>query len=295
MKSENTSPALTSTADSLRNLGRNFLDASALLVWGSVLCYFAFSGRLAAYLHPSFHPFVVVSGIILVVLGMGLFLFGGAEVCSCTGPGCPIATQRRWWWVLLGWLVVVVPLLVTAGASPSQFGATAVLNRGLVDSIEQIPGARASRAGETFFPTAPPGSPWAGDPSMDAMSYLARTPEGRIKAETIDLLFAAQDPPLRPDFEDQDIEIIGQYLPLQGENPPEDQFHLVRIFIMCCAADARPIGITVRGRPPEGLETMEWVKIQGQARFPKVNGRVVAVIDAENIEPTPAPPQPFLF
>lgn len=289
---------MRSTAEGYWSVGRHLLDASALLVWGIVLCYFVFSGRLAAYLHPAFHPYVALAGGLLVLLGCGLIFFRKSAACSCMEPGCPIDVNRPWARSLMSWIVVVFPLLITTQVSPSQFGETAVLNRGLVDSATQLPTSRSvfgAEPGGRLFPSPATGTPYAGDPSMNAESYLARNSEGRIRAETIDLLFAAEDPILRPDFADQEIEIIGQYLPLRGENPPPDQFHLVRIFIMCCAADARPIGITVRGVPPPHLTSMEWIKVKGRATFPKVKARIVAVVEAESIEPIPAPSQPFIF
>jgi uncharacterized repeat protein (TIGR03943 family) len=277
------------------SLPRVLLEASALLVWGSVLCYFYFSGRMESYLHPTFYGFVLASGIVLVVLGLLAFFFSDSEFCACDDPDCPDPVAGgpaiR---ALLVWSILVIPLLWSATASPGQFGATAIFNRGLVESLDQLPGARNTR--EPVFPTAHSDAPWAGDPSMDFESYLSRTDEGLIKAETIDLLFAAEEPPIRPDFENQNIEIIGQFLPDRNRSAGrDDRFQLVRIFIMCCAADGRPIGVPVQGTVPPDLPEMSWLKIKGKATFPIQGGRVVPLVEAYSVEEIDPPRQTFIY
>lgn len=277
------------------SLLRTMLEASALLVWGSTLCYFYFTGRMESYLHPTFFPFILASGIILVILGLMAFFFSDAEFCACNDPDCPDpVSSGSFFRVSLIWSVLVIPVLGAAAVSPSEFGATAILNRGLVDSINQLPAAMASRS--PVFPKADPDAPWANDPSMDFESYLAKTEEGLIRAETIDLLFAAEEPQSRIDFENKDIEIIGQFLPDRNRSAGrEDRFQLVRVFIMCCAADGRPIGVSVQGEVPGGVPEMGWLKIKGRATFPVQGGRVIPVVEAYSVEPTDPPRQTFIY
>lgn len=287
----------------LRALFLRFVDSSALLVWGTVLCYFSFSGRVESYLHPWFYTPTLITGILLVLLGIIVFLLGGTINCECVDPDCPTPASSGYFTGSLIWLVLVVPLLAACFASPSQFGATAIMNRGLVQSIDQLPMLGSSSGLQEPFhepglptPNGAPGEPWVVDPSMDVSTYLLKNDDGYILAETIDLLFAANEDPIRADFEDKPIEIVGQFLPSQGRSGASpDEFQLIRIFIMCCAADGRPIGITVRGTPPGDFEKMSWIKLRGTARFPVVGGRRIPVIEAESIEPTEAPRQTFLY
>jgi uncharacterized repeat protein (TIGR03943 family) len=277
---------------------RRLMDSSALLVWGTVLCYFYFSERVASYLHPGFHVFTLVSGVVLLLLGVLTLVLVGLPECDCADPDCPEGSPRSLWQGGVMWSVVVVPVLVAASASPSQFGATAIMNRGLVETIDQLPaigGVARVRTDTPVLPGGAPGTPWANDPSMDFSTYLARTEDGYIKAETIDLLFAAQEDPIRGDFEDQPIEIVGQFLSQRGERAADEKFQLVRIFIMCCAADGRPIGLTVEGTPPPDLPEMSWLKIRGVARFPVQGGRRVPVIEATSIEEVDPPRETFIY
>ena len=52
----------------------------------------------------------------------------------------------------------------------------------------------------------------------------------------VDLLYAAQDPSLRTDFENKKIEMIGQLMPDNVSNASGKRFKLVRMFMVCCAA-----------------------------------------------------------
>lgn len=271
------------------------LQASALLVWGTVLLYFSSSGRVASYLHPSFHGPLLVAGCVMGILAL-VVLFNRDALWCCGDPSCPERPPglgRS----LGAWFVLVVPILVAAVVSPSHFGAATVWNRGIVSSIDELPMLGTQ---SPFHEPALPGRggegvPWANDPSMDSASYLARTPEGRIRAETIDLMFAAQEPPLQKDFDGKEVEILGQYLPSRTHNARGDRFHLIRIFIMCCAADGRPLGITVQAPKLPDLPEMSWVRVRGVASFPVEGGKQIPLVKADSIEEVDPPAETFLY
>lgn len=72
---------------------------------------------------------------------------------------------------------------------------------------------------------------------------------------------------------------------------PEDLRVLFRFAMLCCAADAFPVGILVR--PQEGAPAMvndDWVRIEGILRRIPVNGAPHPVIEAVRIEVLPPPP-----
>jgi len=264
---------------------------AVLFIWGSVLCYFSFSGRIASYLHPSFHNATLITGIVLVALGL-LMIFA-TEDMACNDECCPDIGDRVTPRKLVLWSILVVPLLVSTAVSPSQFGATAILNRGFVESVSQLPSMGSFQPfrepplpGEEDFPM---------DPSMDISTYLMRTEEGRIAAETIDLLFAAEEDAIRADFENEPVEVIGQFLPARMNNPGGDRFNLIRLFIMCCAADGRPIAVTVKAPPGLDFPDMQWVKVKGTATFPIEGGRRVALVVADSVEEVDPPAETFLY
>jgi uncharacterized membrane protein YcgQ (UPF0703/DUF1980 family) len=125
--------------------------------------------------------------------------------------------------------------------------------------------------------------------------YFQRTPDGRIIAEVLDLLYAAQDDALRADFNDKSVVLIGQMMPDTSNNAKGKRFKAVRMFMTCCAADARPIATLVECETLPKIPEMTWVKITGKATFPIENGKRIAVLKAEKVEKTEPPDESMLF
>lgn len=187
-------------------------------------------------------------------------------------------------------LILIVPLLTAATVSPSQFGAAAVANRGYVQSINDLPGYQPFV--EPALPTED-GSPGPTEvtPSSD---YLPRNAAGQITAQTVDLLYAAEEPAMREDFDGKEVEMIGQFMPAKENNAKGNRFSLVRMFVMCCAADARPVAVSVEANGASAPE-MSWVKVVGKATFPLEGGRRIPVVQAESVTPCDPPPESFIY
>ncbi|MEI8292673.1 MAG: TIGR03943 family protein [bacterium] len=255
--------------------------AGVLLIWGATLGYFYLSGRITSYLHPAFHIYTGLSAGVLLILSLALLLTipNGSGQHSLSGIGIfPV-------------LVLTIPLLAAAKLSPSTFGASTVLNRGTVDSLADLPG---------FSPPLHPALPRADGSAtdgtlMDPSLYLKKNAEGYIVAEAVDLLYAADEPTMREDFENKPVEITGQFLPSHTGNPHGNRFNLTRLFVMCCAADARPVAISVQTTPSIDLPKMTWVKVRGKATFPVEGGRHIPVVVAESTTETDAPKESFLY
>lgn len=266
------------------------VTSGILAVWGAVLSYFYFSGRIGSYLHPSFHLWTVLCGGVLVVMALAVLLLPEAgdencdDDCGHVHGGGPVS--RAFTGVIL-----VVPLVVAAYVSPSQFSASTVLNRGYIQDVADLPGYQPFI--EPALPTED-GSVEPGTPG-DAGSYLARNERGVIQAQTADLLYAAQEPTMREDFENKDVELVGQFMPARSNNARGDRFDLVRMYVMCCAADARPVAILVQGQRPENFPEMSWVKVTGKATFPLEGGRRIPVIQATSVIASEPPPESFIY
>ncbi len=263
-----------------------YVSSGVLMVWGVVLTYFVVSGRVGSYLHPAFHAWTAVSGGVLILMAGGLLFLPSGEVECCDhGPG----GLSRFGWIPA--LILTVPFLVAVVVSPSQFGAAAVTNRGMIESIDDLPGYQPYV--EPPLPTED-GSvgPTQTLPSSD---YLPRNAAGQITAQTVDLLYAAQEPAMREDFEGKEVELIGQFMPAKENNAAGDRFNLVRMYVMCCAADARPVAVTVQSDAPEKPAEMSWVKVTGVATFPVEGGRRTPVVVAKAVEPCDPPDESFIY
>ena len=279
---------------------KRILTLVTLLLWATTFLYFYLSGRIASYLHPQFHVYVVVAGAGLLVLG-ALWWWASRETdAGCAEGGCHHdGNEPRGGLTagtILAFLVLLLPITAAAFISPGQFGEAMVMNRRVVTDVSQLPSAEL------------PGGSWQDAPAWDdgvdsadesrpedqeeGVEYFTRTPDGAIQVETLDLLFAAEEPALREEFENQRVSIIGQYIPPRGG--AEGGFDLVRMFVVCCAADARPLGIKVVGDPVE-VPRMGWVRITGVARFEDKGGTIEPRLELEKIEEVEAPRESFLY
>ena len=128
-----------------------------------------------------------------------------------------------------------------------------------------------------------------------AEEYLPKTANGALAVQVPDLLYAAQDSSLRPDFEGKTIELIGQWMPDTVNNAKGNRFKLVRMMMVCCAADARPVAVLVEDSNQSKIPEMSWVKVSGRAIFPTEGGRLVAVVKAKSVTVTDPPEETMLY
>jgi hypothetical protein len=159
----------------------------------------------------------------------------------------------------------------------------------------------ASKPAEGAAP-ANPGAPAAAAPAEKPAAnpaavpeYLQRTPEGYIVAEVLDMLYSVQDSQLRKDFEGSTVQLIAQIMPEKTAEGRPPRFKAVRMFMTCCAADARPVATLVEAATLPEVPEMTWVKIIGKATFPVENGKRTAVIQATSVQQTKPPEETMLY
>ena len=300
----------------MKTLSRG-LSLVALLAWGALMLYFYFSGRLADYLIPAYRPLVALSGF--VMLGIAAVQAWGMR------PGAPntaglvledrgdeLSSPRRVRTVqVLSFAMLVLPVWAAAGVSKDQFNASAIRNRGIVSDATSLPGkSTLPTAASASNPPAPAvvEPPLPGDTpaainsgANDATQYIQRTPDGHLLLEVTDLLFAADDDAMRPQLEGRTTEMIGQFMPDKNDASGR-RFQLVRMFMVCCAADARPVAVTVE-KPADTtlraetdkLPELGWVRVTGKVEFPLENGRRGAVLRADKAAPTDPPKEAMLY
>lgn len=300
----------------MRERMARYCSAATLLVISVILGYFFLTGRLNAYIHPGFRPLVFISAIILLALFVGLII--SKVPWGCANPECFDQHGRLTLGRFFVYGAVMLPLIGAAAITPDGYGANVVRNRGFVEDVRFLaaraptpardqarasPGHSSARMDLPALP-GPTGSDtgdyvyedgWEGDP-FEPFDYIRRNEEGQIMAEVLDLLFAAEETDLRGDFEGQEVEVIGQFFPAETNNPRGDRFRLMRMFMICCAADAQPISVLVEAPGwPQDINEMQWIRVVGKAEFPVAGGRRITIIRAEEIEATQAPDEIMLF
>jgi uncharacterized repeat protein (TIGR03943 family) len=303
----------------------NILNGLTLVGVGIVLLDFYFSGRLDQYLHPQFRPFTPIAGVIFCMIGL-VYAAAKPGARCCVDGECVHQNAASPLRSGIAILVLFAPLAAGVALSKDSYDQQAVLNRGFVQDITKLP-ARAnttgSRADQVIPPEAlgadkdaaasqplpqdtPPVStkntdssggqsdqanPAAPGSSDGSAQFLPKAPDGNVALEVTDLLYAEQEESLRRIVEGKTIEVIGQCLP----GADTKQFKLVRMFIVCCAADARPVAIPVETSGQMNVSEMGWIRVTGKAAFTQNGDRTHVVMKADRVEPIDPPAEAMLY
>lgn len=317
-----------------------WLPSFSLAVWSAVLLGTFLTGRVNAFLHPSFRPGVAIAGSALAALALFIASRETPPDC-CADASCthPLARSKGGRWMTF--FILVIPASIAAWLSPENFSKQAFEQRGIVTDVESLgsrrlppaedvaalrantppseAGPASSQKTSASAPTVatspdasatPSPSPStatttndqnksAPTPTLEGNEnlpdYLQKTPDGYVIVEVLDLLYAVQDSQLRKDFEGRSVQLIAQMMPSKVADGPQNRFKAVRMFMTCCAADARPVATMVEATPLPEIPEMTWVRIIGKATFPLENGKRTAVIQATSVSETKPPEETMLF
>jgi len=282
----------------MKSLIHRWLPAATLGIWAGVLLGAFFTGRVKDLLHPMFHIPVLVSGVALLFLAM---LAGGRslEEC-CDDDACSHSTTKSTAGRLLTFLILIVPVAASALFSPEGYSRTTIENRGIITDAAALgktnrPAPPRPPETRVYEPPLPNASGIPSPEQVNPADYIPRTESGHYKVEVVDLLYAAQDPTLRADFENKVVEVTGQIMPATSSNPKGDRFKVVRMLMVCCAADARPVAALVESPTKPEIAEMSWVKIVGTATFTIESGRTLTVIKATSVSTTEPPDASMLY
>jgi uncharacterized repeat protein (TIGR03943 family) len=284
----------------MKQLAYRLLAPMTLLEWGVILVYFYGSGRLASFLHPDFRPLVLVTGVLLI-LSAGCVLFtrenDWANGHDCALTDCDHVRATLTVGGVLAFLVLLLPIALAAETSPDSYGITLMRNRGVVAWEKEN---SASENGSTTPANASHPNPnqatiaVAASPAA-SLSDTSRTPERVPKAEPEfievgDLLLAAQDPSAIERWNHRRVRLEGQLCTSSANG-----FELVRMLILCCAADAQPLAVRIETNGEKNFSEMEWTSVVGTVSFVKKGNTDAPVIAAEKMTRIPAPSEPFVY
>ncbi len=303
----------------MKTLSRG-LSLLTLLAWGSLMLYFYYSHRLNEYLIPAYRPMVAVSGFLMLGIAASLVLgvrrgarwqLAAGLFADESGGDDLGSTARVRTTQILAFALLVLPIWAATGVSRDSFGATTMINRGINSDPSTLPArssagvkapapapAAAANKGSAFAIVEPPlpgATPIPADNSaLDSSQYLKTTADGHVIAEVTDLLFASDDDSMRPAFEGKTVEMIGQFMPVKDAT--DGRFQIVRMFMVCCAADARPVAIHVLP-PADGKlpGEMAWTKVVGKVTFPVEGGRRVPLIQGAQVVTCEPPSEAMLY
>jgi uncharacterized repeat protein (TIGR03943 family) len=289
-------------------LFNRWLPGVTLLAWSTVLLAYYVSGRINSFLIPAFRTNVLLAGIAMLAMSC-CFLFLPAVANCCDDERCGHPLGRRKLGRIVTFLVLLLPLAAAAMFTSKDYGAETILAKGIV----MDPSGLVKRSGTL---KAPPPQAATDDPSRPALptkdgsqptaaaatpadtaadDYLPKSKDGNIEVQVLDLLYAAQDSSMRADFEGKTVEVIGQMMPADPQNAGGNRFKLMRMFMYCCAADARPIAALVETPDKPAAPEMAWVKVVGKVDFVVEGGRTIAVLNAKSVAQTDPPSETMLY
>ncbi|MGB8166067.1 MAG: TIGR03943 family protein [Chthoniobacteraceae bacterium] len=299
----------------MNKLFTRWLPCATLATWSAILIGFYLTGRVRDFLAPEFRPGVLVAGFVMGAMALTFLLFP-ADASCCSSASCGHSLSRLASGKVLTFLILLLPITTAAMFSPESFSSNVVKNRGVITDASALGGRgrsgppaapelplptnqptppAAETAATQSTPPAPAASAQPSQPPAVPGDYLQRTPEGTIIVEVLDLLYAAQDNALRKDFEGKAVQLIGQLMPDTSNNANGNRFKAVRMFMTCCAADARPVATLVEAEKKPEMPEMSWVKITGTATFPIENGRRIAILKSDKVEATKPPDESMLY
>jgi uncharacterized repeat protein (TIGR03943 family) len=303
---------------------RRWLPCATLATWSAILLTFAISGRMNALLTREFRYGAIAAGIVMGLMAL-TFLFLPADAACCSAAECGHAFFKRGAGKVITFLILLLPITAAAMFSSDSYSSSVIKNRMEITDAAQVgyvprsgppqpvdmplptkndpnnaplPEAAPSPvATQSAPPTAATPAPATAQTSQPPAptDYLTRTPDGRIVAEVLDLLYAAQDNALRKDFENKPVELIGQLMPDTTNNASGKRFKAVRMFMTCCAADARPVATLFEVEVKPDMPEMSWIKVIGTATFPVENGRRIAVLKADKVVKCNPPEESMLY
>jgi uncharacterized repeat protein (TIGR03943 family) len=206
----------------------------------------------------------------LVEMGTAILVFFVMALVYCDPPH----GGRRGISLLCQMGIMILPLVYLPTAAVSQLSPDAVKKRSffLSQTFEQ--------GGKGNFWSKPDSA--AGDGADSG-----RVDEVPENPSFLRLVFKPEP------YEGKHVTISG--MAYVDDRLPPNSFLCYQLLMFCCAADAKAIGVVVEYDKSDTLKKGEWVKVQGSVGLTSVEGQRLTKITAENVAPTKAPKDPYLF
>ncbi len=158
-------------------------------------------------------------------------------------------------------LVVPVPFILSYGKA--EYGTAALANRLALKSIQ--------RAESTAIKGGP----------------RKTNTDSVYRADLMALLYAPES------FHGQRVKTTGMLY--QGEEIPEDYAYCFRYVMVCCAADAMPVGVFIDKPDSLVVEKDAWYEVEGKIRTDSLDGIFVVKMDDAVMRPVQKPEQTWLY
>jgi uncharacterized repeat protein (TIGR03943 family) len=126
--------------------------------------------------------------------------------------------------------------------------------------------------------------------AADTASTLTVVPAER---NVLDWVLAMTENPAPDALDGEEADVIG--FVYRDPYFAEDQFMVARFVLVCCVADASPIGVVGQWPDAAELKLDSWVRVKGTFAAGEMSGEPMPVLVAASVEPVDAPAQPYLY
>jgi uncharacterized repeat protein (TIGR03943 family) len=249
----------------------------AALSWAVVMLYFYASGRLRFYLAPTFQPICLVGGLLLAVVSLFVLLtYREKADCGHDHTESDAADhETSEMHPLASFLLMVLPLIAAVAWTKDSFSLEALEHKSLYDAPPVVNPYLAQRQPMT---------------KEELEKTYRKNAAGDMQFNLMELYFAIGDPEMIRIIDGMKVETEGRMVAEKVNNPAGTRKRLYRLFITCCAADARAIPIVAEfSQTPPTINENEWVKVTGVIRFPVENGATQAVLEVKSCEKSDPP------
>ncbi len=137
---------------------------------------------------------------------------------------------------------------------------------------------------------------WATFTLEDLKQMVPQNEAGDFQLDVPQIFYTAGDKELMAVMEGIPIETTAQLMEETLNNPNGHRLKAFRLFIECCAADARPLSIPVDfGKaPPEYIE-MGWYRLYGNLHYVEEEGELLPILRMQRFEETSEPMDGLIF
>ncbi len=261
----------------MKEAGRKTITSRPVLVgmfvlaaWIAQLTWLLATGKYSTYLHPRYPLLPSLS--VVVLAAMLVWLWSARKVSiPVDEDGTPSADytgeHHRVLDPLQRYMLLLLPSMVLALMGVQVLTGPAALSSASSFAVRKL--ASAGAVGPEEAPPPPPSG-----------SYREIT--------ALDIYFG------KPEL------LVGRKVKLTGMvavNPrfPKGMYALARMLITCCAADARPAPVFVKGSPPPTVRPGSWAWVSGVLRLKRVGSRRIYYIEPDSVTPAAPPESPYLY
>ncbi len=246
----------------------------SLIVWGGVLLYFYSSGRMAQYLAEQFRNTALWGALAMMVLGLFNIITAKQEAACCGEAGEEHDHDHSDLHPGVVLFTMIVPVLAASFLTKDMYSQNVLARKGLYNNkidTKAFFNQRKAFTKETLE------------------QNTKKTEDGHYLVDLLDIYFAVSEPEMRAIFDGLPISLSG-HISTDAEDAKPNHLRLYRIYVMCCAADSRPIPITLEfsGEQPDP-NVIKWITAKGKLAYVKEDGIDRAILRVTSYEASQPP------